>query len=182
MKLRSVLILTLVAALAGCGRVQSGKTVLARVNDYEITREEFDSEFKNFIASGYEKGESQKAFLDDLIDKKLILQEAQRKGLDRGPKFLRMVERSWEQTLLRLAIERKMKQIAGSYTVSDAEVQKAYDAMVKSGKTEKPYDQVYGQIMWELSKRKESELIDAWLKDLHRRAKVDARYELLEKK
>jgi peptidyl-prolyl cis-trans isomerase C len=73
----------------GCGQWGGGlpEDVLARVNQEQITVDEFDREFKELIlepgkeAKGANLGDLKKAYLDQVIERKILVQEARRSGM-----------------------------------------------------------------------------------------------------
>ena len=79
--------------LTGCSRSPVQKDILAKVNNYEITRSEFEGEFKVSPYGKTDTPESRRDFLNTLIDRKLILQYAQQKDYDKEKGFLRMIEK-----------------------------------------------------------------------------------------
>jgi peptidyl-prolyl cis-trans isomerase C len=83
--------LVLVPLLAACA--STGPRYLAKVNGDEITRHELRAEFKR-RHGGHEKflGESDltRRFLDRVIDRRLLLQEGYRIGLDRRPEIVEL--------------------------------------------------------------------------------------------
>lgn len=179
---KSLLPILLVISIAlGCDRSPENKDVLVRINDYEITRNEFNEEFKNSTYANNDTPESKKDFLANLINRKLILQDAERDGLSRDKSFLKMVERFWEQSLLKLALDKKVKELSGSVVVTDKEIKEAYDKMVKEGNVDKPYDQMYGQIKWQIAKIKESHAMDNWLTDLRKKSRIKIEHNSLNK-
>lgn len=165
--------------ILGCSGSQKETYVLAKVNSYEIGSKEFNELFKESPYVKTDTTESKMAFLSQLIDKKLILQDAQRNGLDKDPDFLRAIERFWEQSLLKLALEKKSKEIAGLPKVTDKSIEEAYQKMVKEGKTSKPYAAMYQQIKWEVTKLKESQAFNDWLEALRRGSEISINYDLL---
>ncbi len=170
-------------AAAGCGSgINRNKVILVKINNYEIAKEEFEERFKESYFSHNDTLESRKEFLDYLINCKLILQDAQEKGLDKDKDFLKMIEKFWEQSLLKLTLDKKAKELVGSVVVSDKIVEQAYQEMLKDGKADKPYDQMYGRIKWDITKRKESQVMDDWTTQLRRNAQIKINYDLLEKK
>jgi hypothetical protein len=165
----------------GCGRVDKERLILAKINNYRISGEEFEDAFKDSSFGRIDTLESRKEFLESLINQKLILQDAQARGLDKKENFLKMIERFWEQSLLKIALDKKTKEIAGSVSVSDGEIEDAYKKMFEEGKTDKPYDSMYSQIKWELTRRKENETMSDWIIDLHKKADIKTNYDLLKK-
>lgn len=150
---RCVTILFLLFLAAGCCRAPEQKDALARVNNYEITKEEFDDEFKLSQFSKPDSPDSKKEFLENLINRKLILQEAQAKRMDRDANFLKAIQRFWEQSLLKLAIERKVNEIAVSPSMSGREVKEA-----------------------------EERLLNDWIAALKKKADISVNYNKLEEK
>ncbi|PIP20698.1 MAG: hypothetical protein COX40_03295 [Candidatus Omnitrophica bacterium CG23_combo_of_CG06-09_8_20_14_all_40_11] len=172
--MKKYLFLLLAAILTlGCGRpVEEKKEILAKINNYEITWEEFEGEFKASSYGYTDTAESRKEFLNTLINRKLILQDAQKKGLDKDKSFLKMIERFWEQSLLKVALDKKTKEVAGSVMVNDKEIAEAYDNLLKSGKTDKSYDQMYQQIKWEITRQKETQAMNEWVAQLRKKGEI----------
>jgi len=106
--------------IVGCSSSSTkDKKILAKINNYEITLDEFQEQFKESSYSRDSSAESKKEFLKVLIGRKLILQDAERKGLDKKKEFLNMIERFWEQSLLKLALQDKSQEISGSIGIKD---------------------------------------------------------------
>ena len=80
----------------GCGQWGGGlpEDVLARVNQEQITVDEFDRELKELIlepgkeAKGANLGDLKKAYLDQVIERKVLVQEARRSGMKVSPEEL----------------------------------------------------------------------------------------------
>jgi len=124
----TVIMLTLVI-LSGCAPCGQQKEILARINNYEITKDKFETEFKESIYGRTDTLESRKAFLDNLIDRKLILQDAQEQGLDKEAGFLRLIQRFWEQSLLKIALDKKTQD--KSHSINDWVTQLRKDARIE---------------------------------------------------
>jgi len=81
--------LCLLCAFSGCGEWGRGlpEDVVARVNEESVTAEEFNQEFQDLILEpGKEKkwinpGDLKKAYLDQMIERKILVQEARRLGI-----------------------------------------------------------------------------------------------------
>jgi len=48
--------------------------------------------------------------LNNMINQKLILLDAEKKGLDKNKEFLKMVENFWQQSLLTMAMQEKVRE------------------------------------------------------------------------
>jgi len=176
---RYLFLLIFLLVIFGCGKAPQEKDIVVKINDYEISKQEFEEDFKDSSFGMADTLESRKEFLNNLINQKLILQDAQRKDLDKDKNFLRMIERFWEQSLLKLTIDKKSKQVSGSVSVSDRDVESVYQNMVKEGTADKPYLQMYKQIKWEITKIKESKAMNEWINDLHKNACIEVNESLL---
>lgn len=171
----------LVIFFAGCTKAPSDeKMVMVKIHNYEITKDEFEQEFRDSYFSRNDTLEARKEFLDNLVNRKLILQEAQKKGMDKDEKFLKLIEKFWEQSLLRVALEQKARENAGRIFVSDKAVEEVYQSMVKEKKITKPYAEVYNQIKWEITKLMEAQAMAKWVAELRKGAEVRIKYNLLD--
>jgi len=164
-------LLFLLLFLLGCSR-KPEEHVLVKINNYEITQGEFDTEFKQSAFGRNDTPDSRREFLSSLINRKLILQDAQQQGLDKNESFLKMIERFWEQSLLKLTLDRKSQLIANSAVVSEQEIKDAYQKLLKEGKTDKSYEQMHKQIKWELSRQKGSQMMNNWIISLRKNARI----------
>lgn len=166
----------------GCNCPVKNQAVVVKINQYEMTKAEFEKEFKDSVYGTEDTFESRMDFLDSLIFRQLILQDAQKKGLDRDKEFLKMIQRFWEQSLLKLALDKKSKEIISSVSVKDADIKEAYDAMLKEKKTDKSYEQMYPQIKWEISNMKDSQELDGWMKGMRKNSRIEINKQLLSSK
>ena len=145
---------------------------LVKINNYTITPQEFNEEF---LASAYAKintHESKREFLNMLIRRKLVLQDAQARGLDKDKEFLKSIERFWEQSLLKRVMDKKSQEITGSASVPDSVVEAIYNKLKSEGKADKPHDQMCSQIKWSLAQLQESQAINKWLVSLYKKAEI----------
>lgn len=174
-----LIVLFLLLFVCACQRQSVDKAALVTVNSYELTKEEFEGDFRNSIYGSNDTLESRKEFLNNLVNQKLILQDAQAQGLDKKKSFLKIIEGFWEQSLMKAALEKKSKDISGSVSVSNDIVKEAYDNMAQSGKTEKPYEEMKEQIRWQLIRLKETQLMNDWVDNLRKNAQIKINYDLL---
>jgi hypothetical protein len=172
-------LLAILLSSAGCGRPAKENTQLARINNYEITKEEFERAFKDSAFGRADTLESRREFLDNLINQKLILQEAQAGGLDKDKDFLKLIERFWEQSLLKIALDRKTKEVSGAVFVSDKAIEEVYNKMAGEGKADRPYAKMYSQIKWELARAGQSKMMDNWVSSLRKKADIKINQEML---
>ena len=77
----------------GCGQWEGGlpENVVVRINQEQVTLEEFDREFREQIlepgkeVTGKSLGDLKKAYLDQMVERKILVQEARRRGITVSP-------------------------------------------------------------------------------------------------
>ena len=135
--MRIIVVLLLVVLLAGfgagCAKEPSdpGSAVLAKIGKYELTVDDFENEVKltepNKVLSA-DPRKAREELLDELIMKKILLQEAERQNLDKGRAFMKEIERYWEQALIKMMILQKIGELSREAVSKDpAAMQKAFD-------------------------------------------------------
>jgi parvulin-like peptidyl-prolyl isomerase len=88
-----LILLILLFFLWGCDRQEAGlpERIIAQINEEQIPVEEFDREFKELIlepgheAKGTDLGNLRQAYLDQVIERKILVQEARRLGIKVSP-------------------------------------------------------------------------------------------------
>ncbi len=106
--MRYFYIMLLMFVGAGCQAPSAQPTeVVAQVGPYAIGKDEFDAAFKASSYATQDDAASRQAFLENMINQKLILLEAQAQGLDKDKEFLKMIENFWQQSLLTVALQSK---------------------------------------------------------------------------
>ncbi len=118
-----------VLAASACTQAASDESpVLAVVNGKPITQSEFDirwAELPESRQARYQREGGKKKFLDDMISRELLLQEARRLGLDQTPAVRERAQRYQEQ----LALDELMRERAKTPTeVSQEEMEEYYMA------------------------------------------------------
>ena len=128
------LLSVLIAALSitGCARKKTSEKIVAVVNDYKMTVEDFNYESREVLRMGRLLGEipvTKEDILDALIAKELLLQEAQKRNLDKDRNFMKTIELYWEQTLIRDLLTKKSREIEKTTAVYENEIVDYYDKM-----------------------------------------------------
>lgn len=177
--MKRMFMVVLLALCAGCSNSREEASVV-KINTYAISPQEFEVEFRESAFGRQNTMEARKQFLDTLVNRKLIMQDAEKLGIDKEVDFLKSIERYWEQMLLKAYLDRKGRELAGKVQISDAAVEQAYKKLSAEGKTELPYDQMYQQLKWQLTRDKESQLMNEWVDTLRRRAVIKEDLSLLE--
>lgn len=118
--------------LGACGNKADRQEQIAAVNNAPIHLKDFRKEVA--LASRRDPNlkitdESLETILDGMIEKKLLVQEAVKRGLSQDEKFLDSLKAYWEQTLIRELIEAKNKEWSDRLFVTDEEVKRHYERM-----------------------------------------------------
>lgn len=127
--IRSLSLVLILAAVSACSdKPEDSTKALAIINGREITSGEFDlrwSQLPDFAKQTYSGFDGRKKFLDELITRELLLQEARRRGFDRNRALVEMVERFKERTLLDQLMQ---QEVEARVTVTVEEMQAYYAA------------------------------------------------------
>jgi peptidyl-prolyl cis-trans isomerase C len=125
----SIIGMALLVAVAACGeRAEKNSKALAVINGKEITLSEFElrwSQLPEYTRKKYVGAEGRKRFLDELIDREILLQEARRRGIDRERTLLERLERFKERSLLDVLMR---EEIDSRVTVTPEEVKAYFDS------------------------------------------------------
>ncbi|MCB2147619.1 MAG: SurA N-terminal domain-containing protein [Deltaproteobacteria bacterium] len=152
-----------------------GKT-LATINDYRLPRNAFQRQLASELEleKDYKLTEdAKKEFLETLIRKELLIQEAMRLKLDRKEAFKKSIEKYWESTLIRDLITLKSLEISETIYISQEEIADRYAELKKSAPNIGPLtEKLNEQLQQELKASKKTVKLDAWIGELRSRAKI----------
>jgi len=119
----------LVLTLGACGEKPAGPAqALAIINGKPLTVSEFDlrwSQLPEYARKKYPGIEGRKKFLDELIDREVLLQEAKKRGIDRDRALLERLERFKERSLLDVLMR---EEVDSRVTVSPQEMKAYHEA------------------------------------------------------
>ncbi len=124
----SSLVGLLLAAGACSDKPDPSSKALAVINGKEITASEFDlrwSQVPEFARKTYAGTDGRRKFLDELITRELLLQEAKKRGIDRDRTFQERLERIKERNMLDGLIR---EEVDARVTVTPDEIKAFYDA------------------------------------------------------
>jgi hypothetical protein len=175
--------MSLIVCLYSCSQDESGQDlILAKINDYALTLNEFNTQLKEELE--YDKDfklnhGARKTFLDQIITKELLIQEAKRRELDRKDKFIRAIERYWEATLIRDLMALEGQAIEKRTVVSQEEIKARYDAMLKSDPNLPPVASLQDQIAQEILNDKKQRSLEEWIGRLKTQAKISVNERLI---
>lgn len=174
-------LLLVIFFIFGCAP-KDNQNIALKINNYKMTQEEFEGEFRDSPYAKLDTPESRKEFLNNLINRKLLLQEAEAEGLDKQKNFLRSIEKFWEQSLLKIILDSKTREIAASVQISDQEIETKYKDMVRKGETTKNYQEIYRDIKWQLTRAKQSQVLNDWIDNLKKKSYIEYNKSILKEK
>jgi len=174
-----LLAVTISFICSGCGErpeKDRGARVVARINDYELTATDFRDEVDPALAKRYLSAdplEAKKELLEEIIIKKILIQEAEKQNFDKNKAFMKEIEQYWEQALLKLLIGKKAEELSLQITVPQGEVVKEYERMLKEegGKPE-PFEKASPRIRRDIRHKKIEKALEEWVTDLRKKTKV----------
>ena len=177
-----LVLLVFVGPIACSQEARKSEKVVARINNYELTQDEF---LRQLVAEVDMAGDfkltkqNRDYFIDTLIRKQVLIQEARRLKLDTQEKFVQAIERYWESVLIRDLMELKGKEIAARVVISQEEVENRYKEMVASGKNPPQMKESQPMIISELREEKKTRLLKDRVDEQTRKADIRINRELL---
>lgn len=175
--MRTLLLLILVGfIIIGCGKKEnSSRLYLAKVNDTVITEADFIGELSHipeWARSNFSGKEGKERFLQEMIDKEMIYQDAVRKGLVNNRELSEKVEEFRKMTLLAFILKQEIEDKA---TVTESEIKEHYETNIdhyrKEG-SQMEFSEAKGLIENQLLKKKQKDLFDSYLKSLKEKSDV----------
>lgn len=124
---KALALVFLILFVAGCTKKDSDSPVIAKINGKAITKEDFINEINKmpeWARGRFLSDEGKKQFLDELIKKELIYNDARGKGLHRDKDFKDKVSEFEKMTLVRAVLEKEVEEKA---KLDPAEVKNFYD-------------------------------------------------------
>ncbi|MEW6380645.1 MAG: peptidyl-prolyl cis-trans isomerase [bacterium] len=146
--------------------------VIARIDNFLITGDDLMEELRRFhlrmMRSGQATNLDISGFLNELIDRRLIIQEAQRMGLDRDPGFRRALADEKERICLELLRREKIEKPAGSLTQEDIDSYFQATGQPSPRLSNLSRIEAHKVKMW-----KEEKHSQAYVQELRQRAKIE---------
>ena len=183
--MKNFLIVTLIAFIliaAGCAREEESKEVIAQINDYYMSVEDFKQDLRAltlYRPQSMKTMENKMQILNDLIEKEILLQVAQTLNLDKDKKFIKAIENYWKRSLLVLLIQKKAKEISDSVYIYDDEVIAYYEQLKSRNPEIKLLPDIKQEIKRSLRREKETAMMQEWLDDLKEKSYIKINEEVL---
>jgi len=112
---------------AGAGAAPDGSPVLVTVNGGSITSDEFKAEaaaLSPYAGQMLADEETRKKFLDNLVSKELLIQDARKAGYDKDPEVLKRLNEVMDNLLLGLYVK---KEIFDKAAITDEQLKEYFD-------------------------------------------------------
>jgi len=168
----TLLVMIIFTGGISCGSKQKDDKAAIKINDYSMTADEFTELFLEQLPAK-DTIQARKLFLENIIIRKLVLQEAQKQGLDKQKDFLKAIENFWEQSLLTIVIDKKTREFAKDLYVTEAELKRYYDKWQQDNPdTPKEFSQVEGSIEALLRRKKQKIRLNSWVEELRKQANI----------
>ena len=149
--------------------------IIAKINNFQLTEDEFQKKLiKELEYSNTYKttSEAKNKFLQTIIKKELLIQEAKKMGMDKQKEFMSAIERYWEATLIKHLMEAKSRELLQTTSVSENEIRQKYQE-IKSNNTDFPaLNEIEKDITKELLALKKTQALNKWTKSLYDKADI----------
>jgi len=123
----AVLLIVIPVLFASVSCEKKKEAYIAKVGSTTITQNDFERDFKNlpeFVQKIFEGESGKEKFLDELIKKEILYQEALQKGFDKDPEYQKKVEDFKKFNLISSLLQ---KEIEAKAKVTDQEIKEHYD-------------------------------------------------------
>ncbi len=182
MKKFAVLVL-MIFFVFGCGKKDADKgQYLVKINKEAITKEDLKKEMEAlppFAQKMFEGEEGLSRFIDELIKKELLYQEAVKKGLDKDPLYAKKIADSQKLILISFLLE---KEIENKARVTDQELRDFYNKnkadFTFQGKPVE-FEKVKDMLAQRLTAQKQKEVFDTYVETLKKSHKVEINNEAI---
>lgn len=169
--------------LISCTDQSAHKTdIVAEVNDFRLSQDEFERQLAaelEFDDDFKVTMDAKKKFLNDLIEKEILIQEAKKLKLDRKEKFIRAIERYWESTLIRDLLELKGADIDKTTIISEEEISAYYNERKKADPSLPPPAQIRDTLQDDLKEKKKRQKLQQWISGIREKAKIKIHEDML---
>jgi ribosomal protein S9 len=167
----TIIVILLVVAAYAVRSYMAKQQYAIKINDFTMTQQEFEDYFKEVNIYGEGK-EARQQVLDNLISKKLVLQEAENRELYKSKEFLKRLQDYYEQLLFNEIVDIKAQEVGSKVRVSDREVRARYSIMKKEGLIDEPLEDCYSRVKWQVFRQKQTERFSDWIEELEKNADI----------
>lgn len=180
-----VLIFLLSALICGCMEANTDhqdNNTIARINGYHLPLDEYESKLvreMEYDLSYKTTDKARKEFLNVLIKKEILVQEAVKLKLNRRTVFKAAIEKYWEATLVKTLMEEQAEQINKTTYITENEIREKYEQLKLKNASLPPFKQMEKDIALAIKEEKKTLLMDQWINALTEKADVRINQTLL---
>ena len=175
---KTLIAIALLGSLIACSKAgeapkKSTGNYIAKVNNVEITAKDLNEELKTLppqVREMFSSKDGLEQFVDELIKKELLYQEAKKKGLDRSEKLRSKMEEFKKLMMIELLLEEAVEKKS---EVSEKEARDFYEKNKKDfvldtkGKKEQiEFEKIKGLLMQKLASEKQKEIFESYISGL----------------
>ena len=150
---------------------------LATIGEYRLSLADFETELAAELELDRDyklTRNAKREFLDTLIGKELLIQEAVRLKLDRQDTFQKSIEKYWESTLIRDLIALKSREIDETIVIAEEEITERYGTLLQASPEIGPLtDELQAQLRRELKASKKSKRLSQWIDQLKNQTTIE---------
>ena len=186
--MRTTLLCISISVLAlfqiNCSQNSENTEAVAQINSYYMSVGDFKEDLKSlslYRPQSVKTYEGRLNALNDILEKEILLQEAQNLNLDKDERFRKTIENYWKQTLLIMLIEKKAKEISDEIFVYDNEVQAYYKALKETNPDIGPLAEVKPEIKRIIRSQKETAKMREWIEDVKGKTYIKINEDVLKK-
>lgn len=163
--------------ITGCSNenIANREKIIAVINGCNLSLDEFNTKLEHeleFHPQYKSTAEAKKEFLQSLIKKELLIQEALNSGLDKNKEFVIAIEQYWEATLIKNLMEFRNHEIKKQTYVSTKEIKNRYSQLKSINKNLPEYEKVKNEIAGSIRQEKNTKALNQWLDELNRKAAI----------
>lgn len=175
MKIRiHIILVLLVSVVIGCDQPQESAI---KIDNILVSTGEFDQAFSQSRFS--QQGQAgREMFLKEYISKKLILQEAERLGLDKNPEFLSDVQMFWEQGLIKMVTKHQQRELRNSIKISESQIREYYQKYSDRFQG-KSFENVRNEIEQLIYAQQNLNSMRNWIDSLEQQSNIQINHQLL---
>ena len=177
--MKYLVLLICLVVLAGCEPKPEKDPVALQINNIKIGIKEFNEAYNSSLFTTADGPQTKEEFVETLIKRRLLLSEASKYGLDKDERFLKSVEMFWQQSLLKLIIDRQLRELSVTVDMDEEEVKEYYDKH-KESFGDATFEQKKDRVRYMLMRQRQQLALEVWMKDLRKKAKIKIHKKRLE--
>ena len=175
----NTLLAVMVFAGAGCGsrkaEAENEKPALT-INKLQLSSSDLRQELQTRFITPYasaSSGGQEPEWISQIIDRELLVQEAQRLGLDRQQDFMRTIERFWKQALIKSLIDAKSREINAAIHIYEPQIEARYKKLAaEEDEKIEPLASLRTQIIRTLQDEAAEKTMEDWISQIRKQADI----------